>query len=80
MLTDIDSLELSMCVSRLCLTEEVEAVDVPIEALLPSHTDNSCLLSSRSLLVGKIVLENMPYFKELYLSFAMEHIQRKFSV
>ena len=60
-------------------TEEVDAVDIPIEVLLPSHADNSRLLSRMSVLVGRIVVEHIPHFQEFYSSFSTDHVQHKFS-
>ena len=50
------------------------------EVLLPSHADNSRLLSMMSVLIGRIVVEHIPHFQVFYSSFSTDHLQHKFSV
>ena len=60
-------------------TTEINAVDVPIEAFLPGYADNSRLLSWMSVLIDRILVENISHFQEHFAAYVVEHVSHKFS-
>lgn len=64
-----------------CLSEEPPLVnpEAPLQELLPADEDNIALLSNFTILVSRVLVENIPFFSKHFSDIVVQHIPHMYS-
>ena len=53
--------------------------DLPVKSLLPSVSDDVALLSNLSVLIGRVIVEDLSYFSETFERVVPNHIKHQYT-